>query len=96
MSTLAAEPWIDLRTLLAVTQVTDLQRQVARRHVLRRELEAGAHAAPASRLRAASYDLLRALPKGDPAAAFETAYGKSLDVVERDLHAYLSGGTINT
>ena len=36
------------------------------------------------------------MPKGTPEAAFETAYGKSLDVVERDLHAYLSGGTIST
>ena len=94
---LAAEKWIDLRTLLAVDHKSPYYNEKSHAgmfyaeswklvHMLHLHPEYGPHLT----------DLLRALPKGTAEAAFRTAYGKSLDVVEHELHGYLSGGTIGT
>jgi Flp pilus assembly protein TadD len=95
MRTLATERWIDLRTLLAVDQNSPYYNERSRAGMFYAEswkLVHMLHLHPEYQRRFG--DLVRALHEGDPESAFRTAYGKSLDEVQRDLQEYLSGGTI--
>jgi tetratricopeptide (TPR) repeat protein len=96
MNALAMERWIDLPTLLTVTQASPIYNDKSRAGIFYAEswkLVHMLHLNPA--YEAHLGDLVRALGKGDPAGAFQAAYGKSLGEVQADLAQYLGGGTIN-
>jgi tetratricopeptide (TPR) repeat protein len=96
MNALATERWLDLPTLLAVTQASPIYNDRSRAGIFYAEswkLVHMLHLHPA--YEAHLGDLVRALAKGDPAGAFQAAYGKSLGEVQADLTQYLGGGTIN-
>jgi Flp pilus assembly protein TadD len=96
MNALATQQWIDLPTLLAVTQASPIYNDKSRAGIFYAEswkLVHMLHLHPA--YEAHLGDLVRGLAKGDAAGAFRAAYGKSLDEVQADLIHYLGGGTIN-
>ncbi len=95
MQVLAAEPWLDLHTLLAVDHNSPAYTDPARSAIFYAESWKLVHMLQLQPDYEAHFgDLLRALGKGDSEAAFRAAYGKDLTAVERDLRAYLTGNTI--
>jgi len=94
IQTLDREPWIDLRTLIAPGPLSHEKNQAAMFYA---ESWALIHMLSldgrySSRLRA----MFDALQNGDTPAAFQKAYGKPLDAVERDLQAYARADSFNT
>jgi tetratricopeptide (TPR) repeat protein len=96
MQTLARDPWIALTTLFRVDQSSPIYNQRGHAgifyaeswklvHMLHLHPDYAPHLTP----------LLLAILQGDPEAAFRMACNKSVEQVERDLHEYMSGGTIN-
>ena len=95
MHVLSGEPWLPLPALLAVDHESSIYNGKSRAPIFYAEswkLVHMLHLSPAYEPHLT--DFVRALLKGDAAGAFQTAYGKDLETVERDLRAYLAGGTI--
>lgn len=95
MHILSSDPWIPLPALLAVDHESSIYNGKSRAPIFYAEswkLVHMLHLSPSYEPHLT--DFVRALLKSDAAAAFQTAYGKDLERVERDLHAYLAGDTI--
>jgi Flp pilus assembly protein TadD len=95
MRVLAGEDWIGLPALLAANSRSRIYNQKSHAGIFYAESWKLVHMLNLSPAYGANFTgFLRALLKGEGAGAFQTAYGKDLAAVERDLRAYLSGDTI--
>jgi Flp pilus assembly protein TadD len=93
---LASEEWIGLPALLAVNHQSPIYNRKSHAGIFYAESWKLVHMLHLNPGYASKFtEFLRAVLRGEGAGAFQSAFGKDVAAVERDLRSYLSGNTIS-